>query len=157
MAPIAFLMFCKHYAAQCTADGDASKVTMTADVYAQMVAVNKAVNRKIVPDAAKGGMDWSLETRVGNCNDYAIQKRDALHAIGFPMAALSLIVAITPNGQGHLILSVRTDRGDFILDNLASRVMPWAETPHKLLKRQSADHLMQWVMIEQNTEVAAAN
>lgn len=154
MAPLAFLIFCTRYASECNEDGRASQVAMTPDTYAQMVEVNARINRKIGPNARKGGMDWSLDTRFGNCNDYAIQKRNALHARGFPMSALSLTVAITPGGQGHLILSVRTDRGDFILDNLVSRVKPWSETRYTLLKRQSASNPMNWVTIESTTELA---
>jgi predicted transglutaminase-like cysteine proteinase len=32
------------------------------------------------------------------------------------------------NGQGHAILTVKTDRGDFVLDNLSADVRPWSAT-----------------------------
>ena len=52
------------------------------------------------------------------------------------------------DGEGHAILTVRTDRGDFVLDNLNAEVLPWAQTGYRFLKRQSSQNTGRWVTIE---------
>ncbi|MFL4468104.1 transglutaminase-like cysteine peptidase, partial [Brucella melitensis] len=42
----------------------------------------------------------------------------------------------------------RTDRSDFVLDNLTDEVMRWDETDYTYLKRQAANHTGRWVTIE---------
>ena len=29
------------------------------------------------------------------------------------------------DGEGHAVLTVKTDRGDFVLDNLTDEILPW--------------------------------
>lgn len=146
LAPLAFIQFCNAYADQCR--GGAGVLSLTAAHWAEMAAVNTAVNARIAPNAGKDGFKWSLETRYGNCNDYAVQKRAALIARGFPAGALSLAAVVTGSGENHLVLTVRTDRGDFVLDNLRGRVVAWNSTGYRWLKRQSATQPRYWVSLE---------
>ena len=50
---------------------------------------------------------------------------------------LLITVVRKPNGEGHAVLTVRTDKGDFILDNLTDTVKPWEATGYRYLKRQA--------------------
>jgi predicted transglutaminase-like cysteine proteinase len=52
------------------------------------------------------------------------------------------------NGDGHAVLTVRTDRGDFILDNIQRRILLWTKTDYHYLKRQSELNAGRWVSIE---------
>lgn len=52
-----------------------------------------------------------------------------------------------PNGEGHAILTVRTDRGDFVLDNLNDEIKLWNATDYRFLKRQSSNHTGRWVSL----------
>ena len=45
------------------------------------------------------------------------------------------------------VLTVRTDMGDFVLDNLEPRVLAWTETDYRFLKRQSEKHSGLWVSV----------
>lgn len=147
LAPMAFVQFCLKYPSQCraSAEDDRRAVDLTPANLAEIRSVNAAVNARIAPDPAKGGDNWSLEARSGNCNDYAIQKRDALAQRGFPVSALSLATVMTRSGQGHLVLTVRTNRGDYVLDNLNPGVLPWNALHYAWLKRQSAAQPRYWV------------
>ncbi|MBV9705214.1 MAG: transglutaminase-like cysteine peptidase, partial [Methylobacteriaceae bacterium] len=49
---------------------------------------------------------------------------------------------------GHAILTVRTDHGEFVLDNLSSEVRPWDATGYRFVKRQSQEDPNVWVSIE---------
>ena len=40
-------------------------------------------------------------------------------------------------GKGHAVLTVRTEVGDFILDNKVDEVRLWNEVPYRFLLRQS--------------------
>ena len=45
------------------------------------------------------------------------------------------------------MLTVRTDKGDFILDNLIDTVRRWDQTGYRYLKRQASTDTGRWVAI----------
>lgn len=57
------------------------------------------------------------------------------------------------NGEGHAVLTVRTDRGDYVLDNLEPQIKPWNETSYDYLKRQSTHYTGAWVSITDDRQV----
>src|SRR5690606_30734735 len=124
---------------------------LTREVWALLVEVNDYVNMSVAPmtDMEMWGREelWSYPTSVGDCEDYALEKRRRLMEAGIPAGDLLLTVARQPNGDGHAVLSVRTDRGDFILDNLEPNVLLWNETEYAYLKRQSARNSGAWVSV----------
>ena len=129
---------------------------MSPDTWAILHTVNARVNYGIRADASKGAFDWSLNTVRGNCNDYAVQKRKALMDAGFPMAALSLSVVKTGTGEGHLVLTVRTSAGDFVLDNLRNTILPWTSTGYHWIIVQSNASPLRWVHVKSAPLVAKA-
>ena len=148
MMPIAYLRFCMRNASQCQATGGPELIASTVKNWQTLANVNAQVNARIKGDPAKGSIDWSLETRHGNCNDYAVQKRMELIQRGFPASALALSVTVTGQGEGHLVLIVRTDRGDFVLDNLRAGVVAWNRTGYHWVMRQSAEDPQKWVKLD---------
>ena len=56
-------------------------------------------------------------TDFGDCEDYALLKRKLLLEQGWPNDKLGLCVCYMPDGGGHCVLWVETDKGSFILDN----------------------------------------
>lgn len=148
LAPMAFVQFCMSYQDQCVETASANTIKLDSETWETLQRVNREVNDAIAPDASKDGYGWSLDTRLGNCNDYAVQKRQALIRHGFPMAALSLAVVRTAFGEGHLVLTVRTDRGDFVLDNRRTTITAWNRTGYSWLKRQSSENPQHWVAVQ---------
>ncbi len=57
---------------------------------------------------------------AGDCEDIALLKRRDLIEKGWPVGALLMTVVRQANGEGHAVLTVLTDRGDLVLDNLKS-------------------------------------
>lgn len=153
LAPLAFVQFCISYRDQCAASEPVAALTLDAEIWENLHRVNREVNDAITPDEAKGGYDWSLETRLGNCNDYAIQKRSALIRLGYPAAALSLAVVKTAFGEGHLVVTVRTDRGDFVLDNRRNTIVAWNRTGYRWIKRQSVENPQHWVALVEKPDL----
>ena len=54
----------------------------------------------------------------GDCEDFALEKRERLIALGWDRQALALAVAYSPETGLHAVLIAQTDHGDFVLDNL---------------------------------------
>jgi predicted transglutaminase-like cysteine proteinase len=75
-------------------------------------------------------------------------KRRMLMQAGWPREALLITVVRDKKGDGHAVLTVRTDRGDFILDNQAEDVLLWSETGYRFVKRQSQGNPSHWVALE---------
>jgi predicted transglutaminase-like cysteine proteinase len=91
---------------------------------------------------------WVMPTTVGDCEDYVLLKQKMLIQRGFAPSDLLITVVLQPNGDGHAVLVVRTDRGDFVLDNMRNKVLLWSDTEYTFLKRQSSKNAGQWVKIE---------
>ena len=58
-----------------------------------------------------------------------------------------------PDGEGHAVLTVRTDKGDYVLDNLNDKVEAWNQTGYRFLKRQAIDNTGRWVSIRGGQQV----
>jgi predicted transglutaminase-like cysteine proteinase len=97
---------------------------------------------------------WAYPDRgVGDCEDYVLEKRRRLNQFGISLADLLITVVRKPDGEGHAVLTVRTSKGDYILDNLTDKVRPWNQTGYRFLKRQAADNTGRWVSIRDGQAV----
>jgi predicted transglutaminase-like cysteine proteinase len=85
-------------------------------------------------------------TGAGDCEDIQLLKRRLLTEFGLPRRAMRMTVVLDEIRAGHAVLMVRTDRGDFILDNKTNAVLPWSDTPYDYHKREGADGL-EWVAL----------
>jgi predicted transglutaminase-like cysteine proteinase len=120
----------------------AGQIALTPERMAQLQQVNSHVNRTIVEvsDMEQYGREdvWTLPTSgKGDCEDFALLKRKLLMERGFPASALSIAVGATSQGVAHAVLTVRTDRGEYVLDNLTSSILTSAQTGHVLHSRQA--------------------
>ncbi|HEV7253355.1 MAG TPA: transglutaminase-like cysteine peptidase [Mesorhizobium sp.] len=151
--PIGHYEFCKHNPDECGIRVvQAAPELMTDTLWEQIVGINERVNAAIVPmnDIDIYGQDelWTYPTDGrGDCEDYVLEKRRELAAIGVSLANLLITVVRKPDGEGHAILTVRTNEGDFTLDNLTDAVRDWRETGYRFLKRQSSEDTGRWVAI----------
>ena len=76
-----------------------------------------------------------------------------LQRAGVPRSALLITVLRQRNGAGHAVLTVRTSEGDFVLDNLDERILPWNETDYLYLKRQSELDSGKWIGIADDRDI----
>lgn len=155
--PIGHFDYCKAYGEDCQANERVGIVRLTDATWQTILEINDAVNTAIAPrtdDDMHGVPElWSYPTTEGDCEDFALLKRYMLEREGMPKSALLMTVVRQPNGEGHAVLTVRTDRGDFILDNLETRVLDWQDTVYRYLKRQSAEHAGLWTGIDDDRSV----
>jgi predicted transglutaminase-like cysteine proteinase len=163
--PIGHFEFCKANPAECAIrPHDSGPVRMTPELWNSIAAVNLEINKAVKPmnDRDIYGLDevWTYPVNgKGDCEDYALEKRRLLNSSGISLANLLITVVRKPDGEGHAVLAVRSDQGDFILDNLTDTVKPWRETGYKYLKRQASYHTGRWVSlrIDQNMLVGAVD
>jgi predicted transglutaminase-like cysteine proteinase len=107
----------------------------------RLASVNAEVNAAIRPAYRDG---WMPERAVGDCKDFALTKRQRLIASGWPSSALLVAIVRTFSGEQHLILVARTNKGDFVLDNLTQRVVPWTSAAYSWEKIQSPINIWIW-------------
>ena len=64
-------------------------------------------------------------------------------------------MVIDHEGEGHAVLTVTTDKGDFILDNLTDKLVRWDRTGYAFVKRQSQEDENLWVAITPGEDAGA--
>lgn len=148
--PIGHLDYCQRRPFDCQPMAPVAPVALTDELWRELQAVNNHYNTSIiaVSDMDLYGVEdfWTYPSSgYGDCEDYAIGKRATLIERGWHPSNLLLTVVMQPNGEGHAVLMVRTDRGDLILDNQDGLIRLWNDTPYTFLKRQSQAHAGQWV------------
>ena len=131
--------------------GQTAHLTLSPERWNLVYQVNSFVNGKIAPmsDEELYGKPeyWTLPTDAGDCEDYLLLKKHYLQGLGFPSEALLITVVLDEKAQGHAVLMVTTDKGDFVLDNRRNDVLRWNDTGYTFLKRQSAEDPKQWVSL----------
>lgn len=153
--PIGHYEFCRANPVECNIRlRDNGPERMTGELWTQLVSVTVGVNAAVKPlnDIDIYGKEevWAYPDKgVGDCEDYVLEKRRILMRQGIPLSNLLITVLRKADGEGHAVLTVRTDKGDFLLDNLTDSVRRWDETDYRFLKRQAADHTGRWVTIRE--------
>ncbi|WJH41946.1 transglutaminase-like cysteine peptidase [Aliirhizobium terrae] len=156
--PIGHYEFCQRLPVECNVKSRSAPAARLDEKAWQAVRdVNRAVNARYIAktDIEAYGREefWTYPTVFADCEDYALEKRKELAALGFALSDLLITVVRKPDGEGHAVLTLRTTEGDFILDNLDNEVMVWYETPYTFLKRQATFNTGRWVTIENGRDV----
>jgi predicted transglutaminase-like cysteine proteinase len=152
-APIGWVEFCIENVRECNvAPSMPRDVVLTSKAWRDLVRVNKWVNDAIKPitDMDQWGVveKWSFpDTGRGDCEDYVLLKRRMLIKAGWPREALLITVVRERNGDGHAVLTVKTDKGEFILDNQHPEIMLWSDTNYRFVKRQSQHDQNVWISL----------
>jgi predicted transglutaminase-like cysteine proteinase len=167
LPPIGYVNFCQEHRADCRPGPRfADRIQLTPAKFGQIEEVNTAVNTEIAPETdldLYGKPEyWTYPTTKGDCEDYVLLKRRILIERGFPESTLLITVVRDENDEGHAVLTVRTDKGDFVLDNKRREVMRWADTPYTFIKRQSERNPLVWISLlppetAPQTAVSASN
>lgn len=152
-APIGWIEFCSDKPKDCTGGPSIARdVVMSGKAWKDLVRINKWVNESVKPitDLDHWGVveKWSYpEDGYGDCEDYVLLKRKLLIDAGWPREALLVTVVRERSGDGHAVLTVKTDKGEFILDNQHPEILLWSETSYRFVKRQSQTDQNVWVSL----------
>ena len=137
--------FCLRLPAECQVDvAEPAVIALTPESWDLLKRVNLTVNQTIiqVTDLEHWGVNdrWDYpHDGKGDCEDIQLLKRKLLAEAGLPRRAMRMTVVIDKRDAGHAVLTVRTDRGDLILDNEVDTILPWHETGYEFVKREGAD------------------
>jgi len=152
-APIGWVEFCTEYKSDCaTRPSQPRDVVLTPKAWTDLVRVNAYINDTVKPltDLEHWGVveRWNYpEDGYGDCEDYVLAKRKMLMQAGWPREALLITVVRDKKGEGHAVLTVKTDKGEFILDNQEGEVLLWSKTGYRFVKRQSQGDQNVWVSL----------
>ncbi len=149
--PIGWTDFCIEYAPECeTRPLEPRDVVLTPKAWKDLARINTWVNESVRPitDMEHWGVveRWNYpDDGYGDCEDYVLLKRKLLLQAAWPRQALLITVVRDQNGEGHAVLTVKSDKGDFILDNQNPEILLWSETGYHFVKRQSQGDPNLWV------------
>ncbi len=153
LPPFGFVNFCERHRQECWQGPlEEARIELTPARLEELDHVNRSVNRLIEPatDQEIYGVAeyWAIPMNRGDCEDYALLKRQVLMMRGWPASALLMTVVRDEKGEGHAILTARTAKGDFILDNKVDDLKPWHTTGYTYVMRQSYIDPKVWVSLD---------
>jgi predicted transglutaminase-like cysteine proteinase len=153
LPPFGFVSFCERHRHECRQGPlEEARIELTPARLEELDHVNRSVNRLIEPATDKeiyGVAEyWAIPMNRGDCEDYALLKRQVLMMRGWPASALLMTVVRDEKGEGHAILTARTAKGDFILDNKVDDLKPWHATGYTYVMRQSYIDPKVWVSLD---------
>ena len=162
--PAGYYDFCMEHLNLCdNEDRKPVDISLTADKLRQLEIINTEVNDQIaqVSDTQHYGKTeyWALPMDgEGDCEDISILKRLRMIKAGFPIQSILLTHVIAPKAGSHIILTIKTDKGEYIADNLVDELVLWNQVPYKFVKRQSQYQQNVWVnILPTNTKLSLTN
>lgn len=151
--PIGWFEFCQRHRDECAGPAaPARDIELTAKALKDVERINVWVNHSIEPTSDMehyGVIDyWEYPYDAkGDCDAYVLLKRKLLIEQGYPREALLITIVKDQHNEGHAILTLRSDRGEFVLDNMNDKILPWTKTPYRFVKRQSLENQNTWVAL----------
>lgn len=150
-APKGAVELCQRYQWAC----DRSRVAKIDD--AQKILklaskVNASVNRSTpeISDQLQYGQPevWALPTgRGGDCEDFALIKKRELIRLGVAPFRLLIATGLDRNRNSHAVLIVRTNRGDYVLDNLTNKMKRWDASGISFFRMQDPNTMTGWTLV----------
>jgi predicted transglutaminase-like cysteine proteinase len=157
--PYGHVDFCMREPAEC-GDGvmEETRRAGTPAALAELDRVNRQVNAEIRPvtDMVQYGVEdyWTLpRSGKGDCEDYALLKRQRLIRAGWPVSSLLMTVVFDEKKEGHAVLTARTADGDYVLDNKTDTLKLWSKTPYHFVMRQSYLNARVWMSLDPATAI----
>jgi predicted transglutaminase-like cysteine proteinase len=153
LPPIGYVDFCGRSEDECKfKDGKNETLELASETWTQIEQVNKYVNTKIRPvsdmEQYHAADYWTYPVDAGDCEDYVLLKKRYLQGLGFNPDLLLITVVLDENNEGHAILTIPTNKGDYVLDNRRREILRWDETGYTFLKRQSQIQANLWVSLQ---------
>ncbi|HEY4343993.1 MAG TPA: transglutaminase-like cysteine peptidase [Parvibaculum sp.] len=161
--PYGYVAFCVKSPKECEGGTDTpTNMALTQARWVELNQVNDYVNTNIpqIEDIANYGVNelWTYPNQNGgDCEDLALLKRKMLIERGWSPSDVLVTVVREWNGDGHAILVVDTDKGEYVLDNKNWAIVAWADAPYTWVKRQSRERPYIWVNLDQRSFRYATN
>jgi len=118
---------------------------LDAQRWRQLASVNDQVNAlPYVADVdryARAEFWTEIDQLGGDCEDFALEKRRRLLALGWPIETLRVAECLVETGERHAVLTVDAGGGTYVLDNRCAEVSTWtilSRRGYRWLRRQAA-------------------
>lgn len=146
-APMGFNGVCQRYDWACAADRQSGVANRA--ILRLAARINSRINRRVrsISDRRQYNQPevWALPTRRGgDCEDFALLKKRELIAAGVSPNMLLMATVLDRRRNSHAVLVLRTDEGDFVLDNLTNQIHHWQDTGYTFLKLQNPSRPANW-------------
>jgi len=69
---------------------------------------------------------------------------------------LRVAILTTRSNERHAVLTIATDKGDYVLDNLRQDIRPWLDTGYTWIARQDAGSASGWATLDASRIVEAS-
>jgi len=134
--------------------GEANRPAVTPQLLSVLSQVNDHVNRRTMSRSDQqifGVPDyWALPFAnragpMGDCEDFALQKRQLLIEQKIAPSALSIAIVKIGADNIHAVLLVDTDDGLFVLDSLSPRIIEARAARYEWLEHQVSGEAFHWV------------
>lgn len=156
--PAGWLNWCMADTSRCGEARRAERLPATGALVALLEEVQSQVNAAIAPQPERPGLDlWRADAAAGDCEDYALTKRARLRAAGLPAGAVRLATAALPSGELHAVLTVETDRGTLVLDNLRAGVVPMRALDYAWRRLEGTYGRLEWRELGGTATLAAGH
>jgi predicted transglutaminase-like cysteine proteinase len=152
--PLGWVEFCAQQPGECTGGTTTPRaLALSLERCGWTWFASTSVNETIKPltDLEHWGVieRWSYpDDGYGDCEDYVLLKRRMLIQSGWPREALLVTVVRDKKYEGHAVLTVTTDKGDYVLDNQNEDILLWSKTGYRFVKRQSQSNPNVWVSLD---------
>lgn len=150
--PKGFAQLCADHPWACMSDQVVRQQQSEGTRHAIARNINSAVNRSIRPvsDTTQYGMEefWTVPlSGKGDCEDYSIMKKLQLIKSGVQGSDLLLAQVFTSSLEPHVVLVLRSESGDYVLDNLETSIRHWKQTGYTFVKMQRPEDKAAWDVI----------
>ncbi|MCP4075904.1 MAG: transglutaminase-like cysteine peptidase [Gammaproteobacteria bacterium] len=151
--PLPYQDFCRRYPAECLLNGNRT-IKLTPKALTLLQRINTQVNNEVsfMLDIDQYNQEefWALPlTGSGDCEDKALEKRHRLAKLGFPRAAMRLMIASHKKFlNSHALLTIETDSGIYVMNSFTDKVKAWYQTPYNYEARERVDG--QWDRYDQS-------
>ncbi|MDP4823768.1 MAG: transglutaminase-like cysteine peptidase [Aestuariivirgaceae bacterium] len=151
-APPGYVDFCARSPQDCGSSSVRQELlAMDAERWREVSALNMHINQSVTSGSDEelfGEPEhWAVAGSVGDCEDYVLRKKRELEALGYPSSVLLITVVLDERQEGHAVLTIAADSGDYVLDNRRDEILPFTSTGYQYLKRQSQLDPLRWVSL----------
>ena len=124
---------------------------MDAAKWQEVSAINLQANKSVISgndlDLFGEAEHWTIAETAGDCEDFVLLKKKKLEALGYPSSALLITVVLDEKQEGHAVLTITADTGDYVMDNRRDEILPFTSTGYQFIKRQSQLDPQRWVSL----------
>jgi predicted transglutaminase-like cysteine proteinase len=118
-----------------------------ADLFRANEHVNHSVAYRTDQDVYGEIDKWEYPRGQGDCEDFALAKRQLLIAGGYDPKLLNIAICLDHSGKGHAVLAATLDGNDYVLDNQTDDVLHWNQCHYQWIKITRDGSFKHWDLV----------